>query len=221
MTNTAYHPHTSGQVKRNHIKFFARVKRYESKQQDKWGLIVQPLMHEYSTQLYGSSGVPRFCLALTRHLSAAAIFPSPSVILLDLSFNVSFRIVRSLLHLSLMTEKVDNRSTTQEEKHEDVDEYVGKTRNFKLSKQILVDWAPLAIKNYFRCTNNPAYNSLMSKADELFYFITVQQQRLTSHTSGAPNRISTDRKTHGSLKNTYVGVGKVQTSFKKRAKNCQ
>lgn len=67
LKTTAYHPQTSGQVKRYNKKTVMCLRHYVTEHQDDWEIFVRPLPYAYNKPVSRSTGVFPFRLVLSRH----------------------------------------------------------------------------------------------------------------------------------------------------------
>lgn len=145
---TAYHPQTSGQVKRYNKTMVSRSRRYVAEHQIKWDIYVQPRTYTFNTQFHGSSAVAPFSLVLSRHRQGATTSDFPTAIPSSVSGDVSPQILRSCLlaRPSLMRGTVEKRLTAAQKRNKyDYDKCLRKTQVFKTNELVLVDRTPLAV----------------------------------------------------------------------------
>lgn len=212
LTRTIEQPQKYGQVEEYNKTIVTRIRIWVAENQYNSDIFVRPLTYAYSNQVYQSKVVTPFSHVLTRHLPGVATSDFPSVVLSDLSCNVSLRILRShlLARLAFLREKVEKRLAAVRKRYKnDSDRRLLETPVFKTNSLEFVDGPLLLVSTNSSKTNDkPTYKKSTTRDDGPYRIITFQQYTLIIDENGVPNTITIDRAGPAPSDNTKAGIEK-------------
>lgn len=176
------------QVERYNHTTVARLRNYVVEHHDNWKSFLQLLIYANSTQTHRSTGLS-FILVLSRQRAGATTFHFPSVILSDLSRNVSPRILRSRLlpRVTHMRKKGDKQLPATKNRYKnDYTERVRETLLFKTGELVFVSRPPLEVNtNSSKANDKPKYKKLIPGAK---IWSKTQYERATAFSNNRRER---------------------------------